>query len=95
MQGLLQKLRRPEPPQLGTPPTYWQLRRFCRWQALELRRLARQACCEMTQQAQAREQAAWVEDVLRHHPLRDDLMRTMQQSADLLAILASTAARGS
>lgn len=87
MKGLLKKLRPAGPPPLGTPPTYWQLRRFCRWQVRELRRLARHARGDMTRQAQAREQAAWTEDVLRHHPLRDDLMRTLQQSSALLAAL--------
>jgi len=89
MKGLLQKLRPPGPPQLGAPPTYWQLRRYCRWQTLELRRLARQVRGDVARQAQVREQAAWAEDVLRHHPLRDDLQRTLQQSADLLATLAA------
>ena len=89
MKRLLQKLRQPGPPPLGTPPTYWQLRRYCRWQARELRRHARQARGDLARQAQAREQAAWAEDVLRHHPLRDDLLRTMQQSADLLCALAA------
>jgi hypothetical protein len=87
VKGLLTKLRPPGPPQLGAPPTYWQLRRYCRWQARELRGLARRARGDAARQAQAREQAAWAEDVLRHHPLRDDLWRTLQQSADLLAAL--------
>lgn len=89
MRKLLQKLRRPGPPELGTPPTYWQLRRYCRWQARELRRVARLARGDVPCQARAREQAAWAEDVLRHHPLRDDLLRTLQQSADLLTALTA------
>ena len=89
MRKLLQKLRRPKPPALGAPPTYWQLRRYCRWQARKLRCVARQTRGDVPRQAQAREQAAWTEDVLRHHPLRDDLLRTMQQSSDLLRALAA------
>jgi hypothetical protein len=74
------------PPMLGTPPTYGQLRRFCRWQARQLRRLARTADDAAAQRAH--EQATWIVSVLRHHPLLDDLRRTMQQSASLLRELA-------
>jgi len=75
------------PPALGVPPTYWQLRRMCRWQAYRLRLLAR-ASNATTVQQRARTQAEWIANVLRHHPLRDDLQRTVQQSADLLQALA-------
>ena len=85
MHPLLQRWLSPGPPALDAPPTYWQLRRYCRWQARELRRLAHG---HATHQQQARAQAAWAEDVLRHHPLLDDLLRTRQQSADLLRVLA-------
>lgn len=86
---LLHRWRHAGPPVLDAPPTYWQLRRYCRWQARALRRAARQLPGQAPEQAQAREQAAWAEDVLRHHPLRDDLLRTMQQSTDLLRALAA------
>ena len=86
---LFQRWLRAGPPALDAPPTYWQLRRYCRWQARTLRRAARQLHGQATEQAQAREQAAWAEDVLRHHPLRDDLLRTMQQSTDLLRALSA------
>ena len=83
MLHLLQRWRHPAPPALDAMPTYWQLRRYCRWQARELRRAARRLRGRPALQAQA----AWIEDVLRHHPLRDDLLRTLQQSADLLRVL--------
>jgi len=86
---LFQRWFRAGPPALDSQPTYWQLRRYCRWQAKELRCAAGRTRGDATQQAQAREQAAWAEDVLRHHPLRDDLLRTMQQSTDLLRALAA------
>ncbi len=89
MRNLFHFWQRPGPPELDATPTYWQLRRYCRWQAQELRRCARQARGSAAQQAQALGQAAWVADVLRHHPLRDDLLRTRQQSADLLRVLAA------
>jgi hypothetical protein len=89
MLQLLHRWRHPTPPALDATPTYWQLRRYCRWQAQELWRLARRSRGHVARQAQARTQAAWIEDVLRHHPLRDDLLRTLQQSADLLRVLAA------
>lgn len=93
MLHLLQRWRHPAPPALDATPTYWQLRRYCRWQAGELRRAARRLRGQAARQAQARAQAAWIGDVLRHHPLRDDLLRTLQQSADLLrALTADTVA---
>ena len=78
---------------LDATPTYWQLRRYCRWQARELRRLARLAHGDAAYQSQAREQAAWAEDVLNNHPLLDDLTRTIQQSANLLRALSANEAR--
>ena len=91
MRKLFQRWLRPGPPVLDATPTYWQLRRYCRWQARELRRLARLAHGDVAYQA--REQAAWTEDVLNHHPLLDDLTRTIQQSADLLRALSANEAR--
>lgn len=73
---------------LATPPTYWQLRRMCRWQARQLRWMADTLAGQATRQQQVREQIEWIESVLRHHPLLDDLHRTIRQSADLLRELA-------
>ena len=89
MLQLLQHWLHAGPPVLDAPPTYWQLRRYCRWQARALRRVARAARGDAARQAQAYAQAAWAEDVLRHHPLLDDLQRTMEQSADLLSALSA------
>ena len=80
MRKLFQRWLRPGPPVLDATPTYWQLRR-----------LARLAHGDVAYQA--REQAAWTEDVLNHHPLLDDLTRTIQQSADLLRALSANEAR--
>ena len=74
-----------EPPVLGAPPTYWQLRRFCRWQARQLHQITRAGGAAA---AQAREQVAWINSVLRHHPLLDDLQRTIHQTKELLHDLA-------
>jgi hypothetical protein len=89
MLPLFQRWLHASPPVLATPPTYWQLRRYCRWQARELRRAAREARGDAAWQTRAVAQAAWAEDVLRHHPLLDDLQRTLQQSADLLCARAA------
>ncbi|TAN37064.1 MAG: hypothetical protein EPN23_06505 [Verrucomicrobia bacterium] len=86
MWAFLSTWRCDPPPVWGTPPTYWQLRRLCRWQARQFRRLARTA--EGAGAHRAQEQVAWIASVLRHHPLLDDLQRTIQQSADLLRELA-------
>jgi len=73
-----------QPPVLSVPPTHGQLRRLCRYQARELRRRARDPQRGAEPRRRAEEQARWIRDVLRHHPLNDDLTRTIRQSADLL-----------
>jgi hypothetical protein len=85
---LLKSMRRTLPPDLSTPPTYWQLRRMCRWQARQLRLLVDAPAGPAANQQRAREQIEWIESVLRHHPLLDDLQRTIRQSANLLRELA-------
>ena len=76
------------PPTLDTPPTYWQMRRLCHWQARQLRRIAR-TDADPAHQQRAAAHLAEIASTLRHHPLRDDLLRMIRQSADLLRELAT------
>jgi len=85
MWAFLLSWQRDAPPILGASPSYGQMRKFCRWQARQFRQLVRAADAATAQRAQA--QAEWIDDVLGHHPLLDDLQRTIQQSADLLHAL--------
>jgi len=88
MWTFLKSMRRSQAPVLDTPPTYWQLRRMCRWQARQLRLIAEAPSGQATHRQRARAQMEWIESVLRHHPLLDDLQRTIRQSANLLSELA-------
>ena len=85
---ILHKFCSANPPLMDAPPTYWQLRRMCRWQARQLRRIAQATGADPRQQQRADVQAAEIASTLRHHPLRDDLQRIIRQSADLLQELA-------
>ncbi|MCX6996841.1 MAG: hypothetical protein NTV49_07090 [Kiritimatiellaeota bacterium] len=76
------------PPALATPPTHGQLHRLCRYHARQLRGRARDPRLAAEPRQRAEAQAAWIRDVLRHHPLNDDLARTVRQSAALLRELA-------
>ena len=72
------------PPVLSAPPTHGQLHRLCRYHARQLRGWARDPRLDAALRQRAKTQADWIRDVLRHHPLNDDLARTIRQSEDLL-----------
>jgi len=77
------------PPALSAPPTHGALRRLCRYHARLFRRAAREPRRPAAQRRRAAAQARWIRGVLRHHPLNDDLARTIRQSADLLNALGA------
>ena len=76
------------------PSTHGAMRRDCRRQAHERRGLARQPRLSPEQQQRAQQQAEWIANVLRHHPLNEDLQRATEQSAQLLAELQAVVGKG-
>lgn len=84
LQAALQRWLARTPPALSAPPTHHQMRRLCRYHARRLRGLARDPLRAVDYRRRADAQAAWIDSVLRHHPLNDDLARTIRQSEALL-----------
>jgi hypothetical protein len=68
------------PPALPDPPGHKDMRRYCEYLVRYLDRLSENAGLPEDRRQAARDKAADIEDVLRAHPLNDDLVRTIQQT---------------
>ncbi len=68
------------PPALPEPPGHKDMRRYCEYLIRYLDRLSENANLPDDQRRAARERAADIEDVLRAHPLNDDLVRAIDQA---------------